>query len=270
MCIGNLLSAQVKFESSLEEAFQKAKAQNKIVFIKYYSPDCPVCINLGDFLKKDTLTASFYNSNFINYEVNTKNQNNKADLDFVHSFNLNLNKVPALLYFDGDKKFLHFGKVAINSKALMNEGKKALNPNERSSNLVNKYENGDRTVKTLYAYCNQLIVTNEDEKLIKVSQELFESFKKEELPTKKSYIVLKQVVKTTDNGFFQYWITNLDKLNGFETKHKAGTEKLILEQIVLSELNNPNFKNAEPAKKELYKQYLLKLNLKDEIDRYFK
>lgn len=270
LCIANLISAQVTFESTLEEAFEKAKNQNKLVFIEYYRPDCPVCLQLEDLFKNDSELAAFYNSNFVNYAVNTQNQTNKTDLDFIHSFKLNLNKVPALLYFDANKNFLHFGKVNLNSIALINESKKALLPSERSTNLVNKYENGDRTVKTLYAYCNQLILTNEYEKLIKVSQELYESFNKEELPTKKSYIVLKQVIKNTDNGFFQFWIHNLDKLNGFENKHKAGTEKLVLEQIVINELNKSNYKNFDAAKKEIYKNYLQKLNLINEIDRYFK
>lgn len=263
------VSAQVVFESSLEEAFKKAKEQNKTVFIEYYNSDCPVCKRLGELFDNDSLVASYYNKNFINYAMNTNGSLADEDNAFISEANLHFESVPVLLYFDNNKKFLHHSGVNVDSEHLINEGKKAKYPDFRTSGLKTKYDKGDRTVKTLYAYCDLLLVNKDEIMLKKVSQELFESFKKEELPTKKSYIILKQVVISTENGFFQYWINNLDDLKNFETGYKVGTEKSYLEKIVLKELNDSNIKNWNASKKNKFKEYILKLKITDNPEVYF-
>ncbi|WP_333807617.1 thioredoxin family protein [Flavobacterium sp.] len=269
LILSNTISAQVVFEPSLKEAFKKAKEQNKIVFIEYYNSDCSVCKRLGDLLKSDSLVTAYYNKNFINYAMNTNGSLADEDNAFIEAANLHFNSVPVLLYFDKDKQFLHHSGVNVDAEHIINEGKKAKHPDYRSSGLKSKYDKGDRTVKTLYAYCDLLLVNKNETLLKKISQELFESFKKEELPTKKSYIILKQVVISTENGFFQYWINNLDSLKDFETGYKAGTEKSYLEKIVLKELNDTTIKNWDISKKNKFKEYILKLKITDNPEVYF-
>ena len=53
--------AQVKFESSLTEAFKLAKEQNKIVFVDYYNSECSVCKHLSELFDTDTIVANYYN-----------------------------------------------------------------------------------------------------------------------------------------------------------------------------------------------------------------
>ena len=269
LILSGTISAQVVFEPSLKEAFKKAKEQNKIVFIEYYNSDCPVCKRLGDLLKNDSIVAAYYNKNFINYAMDTNGKLAEEDNMFITEANLHFDSVPVLLFFDSNQQFLHHSGVTVDTDHVINEGKKAKHPDFRTSSLKSKYEKGDRTVRTLYAYCDFLLVHKEETMLKKVSQELFDAFKKEELPTKKSYIVLKQVVISTDNGFFQYWINNLDSLKDFETGYKAGTEISYLEKIVLKELNDPTIKKWDTAKKEKYKEYILKLKITDNPEVYF-
>ena len=269
LILSGTISAQVVFEPSLKEAFKKAKVQNKIVFIEYYNSDCPVCKRLGDLLKNDSLVAAYYNKNFINYAMDTNGKLAEEDNKFITEANLHFDSVPVLLFFDSNQQFLHHSGVNVDSEHIINEGKKAKHPDFRTSSLKSKYEKGDRTVRTLYAFCDFLLVHKEETMLKKVSQELFDAFKKEELSTIKSYIVLKQVVISTENGFFQYWINNLDKLKDFETGYSAETEKLHLEKIVLKELNDPTIKNWESVKKDKYKEYILKLKITDNPNVYF-
>ncbi len=262
-------SAQVVFERSLSDAFKKAKAQNKNVFIEYYNSDCSVCKRLGTLLKEDAEIISYYNSNFINYAINTYDEVSDAEKAFLKTANLHFDSVPVLLYFDKDKNFLHYSSGEINAEAVLNEAKKAALPQFNSSGLRAKYETGDRSIRTLYAYSNLLIVNREDQKLKKVTQDLFESFDKSELSTKKSYLILKRVVKDSDNGFFKFWLDNLDQLNGFESGENAGTEKSYLSRIVLIELTDPNIKKWGQTKKEKYKNYILKLKIVDDPNVFF-
>ena len=264
-----VLNAQVVFESSLSEAFKKAKEQNKPVFIEYYNSDCSVCKRLGDLLQSDQEVSTFYNMRFISYAMNSNESLSEEDNNFITKANLHFESVPVLLYFDKNQNFLHHSGVTVTSEHVINEAKKSVLPDYNTSGLKAKYEAGDRSVRTLYAYCDMLKVNQNETTLTKVAQQLFESFKKEELPTNKSYIILKQVVNSTENGFFQYWINNLDKLKDFETGHKAGTEIASLEKIVLKELSDSNVKKWDISKKNKFKQYILKLKITDNPDVFF-
>ena len=264
-----LLQAQVVFEPSLAVAFKKAKEQNKPVFIEYYNSDCSVCKRLGKLLKEDVAIGSYYNSNFINYQMNTYDVLSKVDDAFMTHANLHFESVPVLLFFDSNKNFLHHSSGDINEASVLAEAKKAVLPEFNSSGLKAKYEAGDRSVRTLYAYCDVLLITKNDVLLKKVAQELYESFNKSELPTKKSYIILKQVVRSSDNGFFQYWVNNVVGLKGFETGIKAGTELSHLQTIVLKELSDPGIKKWPTAKKNKYKGYIVKLKISENPDVFF-
>lgn len=262
-------NAQVVFESSLSEAFKKAKEQNKPVFIKYYNSECSVCKRLGDLLKNDSDVYEYYNKKFINYAMNTNDSLLVENKIFIANANLHFESVPVLLFFDKNKNLLHHTGVNTDAASIVIEGKKATLSDYNSSGLKAKYDAGDRSVRTLYAYADFLIVTKNEKSLNKVTQELFESFKKEELPTKKSYIVLKQVVQTTENGFFQFWMKHLDDLKGFESGYKEGTEKEVLTQIVLKELSDPLIKKWDDKKKEIFKKYILDLKITDNPNVYF-
>ena len=79
-----LLNAQVVFESSLSEAFKKAKEQNKPVFIEYYNSDCSVCKRLGDLLRSDQEVSTFYNKRFISYAMNSNESLSEEDNNFIY------------------------------------------------------------------------------------------------------------------------------------------------------------------------------------------
>ncbi len=261
--------SQVAFESSLSEAFKKAKQQNKPVFVEYYNSDCSVCKRLGRLLREDPEIISYYNTNFINYAMNTYDELSDADITLLTNSNLHFQNVPVLLYFDKNKNFLHHSSGEINAQTVLSEAKKAVLPEYNTSSLKAKYDAGDRSVRTLYAYSNMLIVNKNDQKLNAVTQDLFESFNKSELATKKSYLILKRVVKSSDNGFFKYWLNNLDKLKDFESGDNVNTEKSYLTRIVLIELTDPNIKKWSEAKKNKYKGYITKLKIVDDPSVFF-
>lgn len=262
-------NAQVVFESSLAETFKKAKEQNKPVFIEYYNSDCSVCIQLGKLLKEDAEVSAHYNTNFVNYAMNTYDTLSAEDNAFMEEANLHFESVPVLLFFDKDKNFMHHSGVKVNSDVIIGEAKKAVSENYNSLGSKRKYEAGDRSVRTLYAYSDLLKINKNDELLKQVAQEMFESFNKAELPTKKSYIILKNVVTSTDNGFFQYWMDNIENLKGFEKGANEGTEKSHMQTIVLRELTDPYIKNWDKEKIKKFKKYILKLKITDNPDVFF-
>lgn len=264
-----LLHAQVIFEPSLSAAFKKAKEQNKPVFIEYYNSDCSICKRLGSLLREDAAVIAQYNNNFINYAMNTYGELSVEESDLLAHAHLHFESVPVLLYFDKNKNFLHHSSGDITAALVIAESQKAVLPEYNSSGLKAKYEAGDRSVRTLYAYSNLLLIQKNNQLLKNVTQQLFKTFDKSELPTKKSYLILKQVVNATDNGFFQYWVNNVDGLKGFETGAKADTELGYLQTILLRELSQPDIKKWDRAKQNRYKDYILKLKITDNPNVFF-
>lgn len=267
--VGGIANAQVVFESTLADASAKAKQQNRPVFIEYYNSDCSVCKRLQKLLKSDKDVSEFYNSNYISYGINTYSDLSADETDLLASANLHFDNVPVLLYFDKDKNFLHYSTGDISAATVIGEANKAVMPTLNAAGLQLKYEAGDRSVRILYAYSNLLVVNKNQSELTKVTQQLFEVFNKEELPTKKSYLILKRVINSSDNGFFQYWINNLEKLVGFETAPHEGTELSYLTKIILTELSDSNLKSWDTSKKEKYKSYIKKLKITDNPEVFF-
>jgi len=250
-CFSVSIFAQIKFESSLDSAFILAKQQNKIVFIEYFNADCPHCKQLEPLLK-DTLLARFYNVNFINYRIDTKNFKAGED-SFILKSELKINSVPGFLFFFKDKKFCHFSSTKQDIQFLISVAKNALNPSERAAGLEDKYSKGDRSIKTLFAYSNLLELYGKDSVRNVVANDLYEAFPKRDLGNKKSYIITKTCVSQIANGFFKYWYAHRAEMKDFETGIRKGSELSMLQNIAdksfaSNEKNSWNLMQIEEAK----------------------
>ena len=127
------LGQSVHFENSLKTAFEKAKQENKPVFIEYYNSECPVCRKLEPYFS-DARMGDFYNTHFVNYKLNTKDMI-KEDSLFMAKSGIKFTHVPYFLFFDANQKFLHYSDTKPEVDYLIEIGIKALNPVERDANL---------------------------------------------------------------------------------------------------------------------------------------
>lgn len=262
------LNAQgVRFESSLSAALEKGKKENKPVFIEYYNENCSVCKTLNPIFE-DPAMGDFYNSHFVNYRMNTENIKKEDSLYIVQS-KLKLESVPYFLFFDADNSLIHCSGAKADANYLINTvGKTALDPEERTANLSKKYVSGDKSIRTLYAYSN-LVQLYKDERMVnRIANDLYDAFPKDQLATQKSYTILKNCVFSIDNGFFTYWVNNIDKLKDFETGYKAGTEVKVLQEILLKTINSDAKNSWNLAKIKSVKELIEKTGLSTNPDAY--
>jgi thiol-disulfide isomerase/thioredoxin len=256
----------VKWEPSLAAAFDRAAKENKMVFVEYFSSTCPHCKKIEPFFSNDTL-AKFYNETFINYKLDNE-KIKKEDSLFIVSQNLTFESVPFFLFFDKDKNFLHFSAVKPETVSLINVGKTALDANTRTASLKAKYDAGDRTIKTLYAY-SALIQLFKDEALINtIADQLYEAYPKNTLGASKGFIIMKNSVKSIENGFFKYWVNHIPEMKGFETGANAGKEIAVLERILRTSLLGNESKTWDLAKINEVKQMILNTKLSDDPNEF--
>lgn len=265
--LGRNKAQGVDFQASLADAFAKAKTEHKLVFVEYYNENCHVCQRLKPLFSDSSLSV-FYNKNFVNYQLNTENI--KAEnKEFMEKAGLKPDAVPMFFFFDEDKKFCHFAHPQHDVEELILIGRNALDENERSANLEKKYNLGDRSIKTLYAYSNLAQLYGKDSLTNVLADDLYNSFPKKNLGNKKSYLITKSCVFTLENGFFRFWITHLDQLKDFETEKKVGKEKLVLSNILGKTINSEAAKNWDLKKIDTIKSYIVLLDYSPTPDVFF-
>ena len=256
--------AQIRFEKTLEDAFNKAKTDNKIVFIDYFNAGCPVCQQVNPLLETKEV-GDFYNRYFVSYKLDTSEESTQKEREWLVNKGLHIDGVPKFIFFDKNEEFVHFSGVSATSERILEIGKDALNPNKKLSMKPVFYENGQRSIGLLYAYSSYALLFNDMELVHKIADELYQIFPKENLNNNTSYLILKNAVFTTNNGFFKYWINNLDELKDFEKGHREGAEKEQIERIIALDVNNPD---KEWTSKELVelRKYMELANYSDQID----
>jgi len=237
--ISTISIAQVQFEKTLEDAFTKAKAENKLVFIDYYNSECSICQQVEPMFDIKEI-GDFYNTHFVGFKINTNSYLSRKDVDFIIQKGLRIDGVPKFIFFDYNQNFIHYSGIAPDIKSFFDVAEAAIDPAKQLSKTPELYKAGDRSLKLLYAYSSYALLFGEHELANQISDDLFEVFPKENLNNLSSYFLLKNAVFTTENGFFQHWINNLDKLKDFETGYKKGKEKEQLERIIALDLNDKN------------------------------
>ena len=252
-------SQKVNFETTVDDAFLKAKKENKLVFIEYYNEECTICKSIEPLFSNKEM-ADFYNKNFVSYKINTKGGLKGKDSLFMAETKIKFQGVPYFMFFDQNKNFIHYSGAKSDLDYLLNIGKTALNPEQRTGSLQAKYDAGDRTIKTLYAYTDVAQLYQDDELSNTISNQLFEVYPKQNLGTRQSYLILKNSVFSIDNGFFIYWYQNRSNLKDFEKGSKSGEEIKVLERIVLESIQKQK-SNWDLIQIEKVKEYTIGLGL---------
>jgi thiol-disulfide isomerase/thioredoxin len=263
----HVIGQNVQFESSLEAVFKKAQTQNKLVFVEYYNSTCTICISIEPLFNHPKI-SSFYNEHFVSYKMNTRDGLKDDETAFLDKQGLHFQGVPYFLFFDAQQDFLHFSGAKADVDYLLQIAKTALNPNERSASLIEKYNNGDRSIKTLYGYINLLQNFKESPLLNTVSAELFEVYPKQNLHTHQSFLILKNAVFSIDNGFFKYWYENKEQLVGMDKGSLKNQEVKILENILLNELKGDHKNQWSLSKIKEVKNMISNLNISDDPDEF--
>lgn len=215
-----LTSAQeVKWESSLAEAFRRAGKENKILFVEFYAPGCPYCQRIAPFFKEKAV-AELYNTAFVNYQLNV---DTPEAVDFVKSTGLDVYGIPYFLFFRADSSLVHAREVSADLNSVLQPGRMVTEKTYTGENYARRFEAGERSENFLTHYAIFARVKKDTLTNKKVIQALWETYPPEKRTSQASWIILKKALMDTQNGFTDHWLRNVAQARAFEEASAHGS-----------------------------------------------
>lgn len=265
-CPSLMKSQGVFFVQSADAAFDLARQRNKIVFVEFYSNTCHVCQAVNAILE-DPAVGQIYNERFINYRIDIEGLM-PGDKEFMESWPFKPSGTPLFLFFDLDKKIIHYASPPRDVNGLNTIANTALNPRERMSGFALKFQEGDRSVLLLNNYSKYLKMLGHDSSAAVIADVLFDNFPKNNLFSKLSFNILKNNINSIDNGFYKYWYDHRDSIAILEPSLGGGMEYDALKLVLDITLQSDASKSWSLDKIVEVKKQIAALKLSPDVDIY--
>ena len=143
------------FHGTWEEALALAKKEHKNIFMDAYAEWCGPCKRMAKDVFTQKEVGDFYNKHFINVKMDMeKGEGPKL------SGKYRVSAYPTLLFIDGEGELVNSNTGALPSDRLIALGKATLAKADKSKDLEEEYENGNRDPEFLRAYAYALMVSS--------------------------------------------------------------------------------------------------------------
>lgn len=203
----NLFSQGIEFQHvSFKEVLEKAKAENKMVFMDCYTTWCGPCKALAKNVFPQKEVGEYYNANFVNLKMDMEKGEGP---DLLKKYDVK--GFPTLLFIDADGNVLYKRVGGGSAKDLITDAKKATDPTERIDYVKKKYEEGDRSEEIVMKYIALLAKNKLKEELKKVGMEYLSTITNEDLLQAENFKTLSIVGAKFQSEKFQYVFTNKEK-----------------------------------------------------------
>jgi thiol-disulfide isomerase/thioredoxin len=217
---------------NLRTPFDLAKAQNKPVFLEVYAPTCHVCNAFKPTFDLPQV-GTFYNQNFISYKLDLTTPEGTA---FLNKQGLYITSTPTLLYYDKNVKLMHISILGENNntaQTLIDAGKKALNPAQRTSAYKSSFQGGNRETNFLIEYGLIARVMRDTIDNIAAMNAYAKKIPKSQYGNNTSFLLLQKVIMDDENAIFKNMISNY---NAFKSKNDPVLVKQTAENIIMYSL----------------------------------
>jgi len=208
------LSAQTSFAAginfqnlSLEEGLEKAKKENKIVFIDVFATWCGPCKYLSANVFVDDDLGAFMNEHFVSLKIDGE----KGDgLQLMNDFNLD--SYPTMLFLNPEMDLLKKIVGAVGADEIQSIGNEVLHPETTLIyQLTQRYEKGERERDFLAEYTVEVL--NNDGDVDPVLEEFLKLYPEPNIKDENEFIVFCLGVTDVDHASMKAFLNDLTELS---------------------------------------------------------
>ena len=202
-----------KFEEmTLAEALQKAKTENKHVFIDCYTSWCGPCKEMSEYVFPQAEVGAFFNEKFVCVKFDMEKG---EGLDIAKNYKVQVYPTFIILTAEGKEQYRFTGKMEANE--LIEKAKTGLDAKNSIDAMRAEFESGHMDNGRLYDYLMTLLNAADYENALAVSDSLMKKLTDEEKLDRKYWPV-----------FSNYWLSPVNSANfEFLLLHKAEFEQLV-------------------------------------------
>lgn len=200
----------VKFEKKLswKEIKQRAKNENKFIFLDAYTTWCGPCKYMSVNIFPQAKVGGFFNKNFISVsvQIDTTKEDNESikswynDAKTIADF-YNIDVYPSYLFFNPEGELVHrITGASDNVDDFIAQAKEALNPQTQYVKLKSEYNNGNRDPGFLISLINAA-TTASDDSLLHIYINSYLASQSKLLTPQNIKFIARGTSKSTDIGF---------------------------------------------------------------------
>ena len=235
----------IKFEdSNFKSILQKAKKENKLIFLDAYTTWCGPCKLMAKNIFPLQKVGDYYNANFVNAKIDMEKG---EGLELAKKYKVQA--YPTYLFIDGDGKEVHRTLGYVKEDDFIQFGKVALQPENRLSSLIKRFEEGETNPDFLKSLAEKTMFSDKD-LFGRVLSKYFEVNKGKEL-TKDDVNLLLQSVNSLESPSYQIF---KDRKSEIEKVITPATYKSINNSLLLSKVYKNTYNKETKTLDE--KQYL--------------
>ncbi|WIO74111.1 thioredoxin family protein [Porticoccaceae bacterium LTM1] len=237
------------FHGTWEEALEKAKSEEKLIFVDVYTDWCGPCKKMAKTIFTQDRVGEYYNANFINYKLNAEDEEQNGP-ELAEQYEVRA--YPTLLYIDGTGNLAHRATGYKDAFPFIQEGKKATGDLRSLAELEKDYQAGRRDGEFIKAYLLGAKAYDEsfrmNEELVQLAKEYFDAGNPTDWINEEDYTI-----------GVKYFRDRKDRFIAFLFDHYSDFAKVISPEQLASKISQINTSAIQASASNgdiVYREYL--------------
>lgn len=234
------MMAQTNFRPiSFDEAIKQAKAENKLVFIDFYTDWCGPCKKMAKEVFPQKAVGDYFNAQFVCIKLNAEKEGKPQAERFK------VDAYPTFIILDTDENVKVDLKGAYPAEAFITKIKNELNPEMSPERMKQRYESGERTPELINNYALSLMEAKKEKEGYEVVNSYFESLTDEQkLSADNSFLFTRYTVSLNDPKA-DFYLNNLNKVDASLRQKATDHANQLFHASIVSYMSGYMFKEGQ-------------------------
>lgn len=229
----------INFEHNLPDALAKAKKENKMVFVDFYTSWCGPCKVMSADVFPQKEAGDYFNKEFVNVKVQCDDKGEGVELGKKY----NVMAYPTLMFLDKDGNTVHSTAGGLSVRGLIELAKIATDPSKNQLSMIKEWDNGNRNPEFMSKYFQNLIRSYRNVKATTDFETYFEGLSAKDKANRSTFDLMQIVRVAPFSAPFSYLEDH--KKDYYKTIGKKEIDSLIATQYLwyLKGLQSNGFTN---------------------------